>query len=139
MATKKAIPQTVIDFQAFREERKRKLKPIVVKFTDDVSVELPSQMPASVMLNLMKFQAIQRANGEDGDLNNLPPDMAMDILSDLLGDTRLQEVIEELSLDIGEVFWLIQNLMLVYTSDLTADTEGNALTASDSTSSNIGI
>lgn len=134
MATRKAMPQTVIDFQAFREERKRKLKPIVVKFTDDVSVELPSQMPASVMLNLMKFQAIQRANGEDGDLNNLPPDMAMDILSDLLGDTRLQEVIEELSLDIGEVFWLIQNLMLVYTSDLTADTEGNALTASDSTS-----
>lgn len=134
MATKKAIPQTVIDFQAFREERKSKLRPLVVKFTDDVSVELPSQMPASVMLNLMKFQAIQRENGEDGDLNNLPPDMAMDILSDLLGDARLQEVIEELSLDIGEVFWLIQNLMLVYTSDLTVDQEGNALTASDSTS-----
>lgn len=130
-----------IDFQAFRKERQARLNPIVIRFTDELSVELPAQMPAGVMLDLMAFQKEQLEQGKDGDLADIPPDMAISIMSALLGHEQLDHAIRDLSLDIGEIFWLLEQLMNAYMDDVAQVQEGNAPAApkaSRSTSSKTG-
>ncbi len=126
MATKRATtPKALINFRAFREERKRHLKPIVVEFAEDVRVELPPNMPATVMLDLMDFQREQESAGGDGDLANLPPDVAMNIMKAIIGNDRLQEVIRDLELDMGELMWLLEQLMVHYMGEVIEAQEGN--------------
>lgn len=128
-------PKAVIDFAAFREERNKHLSPIIVDFGED-KLELPPNMPASVMLDLMAFQAEQ---GDGADLSEIPPDMAMSIMNATIGDERLQAMIRKHNLQMDEIMWLMENLLLNY-MDSVENQPGNLPTAreSRSTSSKTG-
>ena len=135
------MAKTTIDFQAFRKERQARLQSIVVRFSDTVSVELPSQMPATVMLDLMAFHRDQQAEGKDGDLANIPPDMAVGIMTELLGNDQLSVLIRDFQLDMGEMFWLLEQLMTHYMDDVAEVQQGKAPAvpkANRSTSSTTG-
>src|SRR5688572_26562472 len=95
MATKKATkPKADIDFKALRVERNKHISPIVVDFGDN-KLELPPNMPASVMLDLMAFQQEQTAEGKDADLSEIPVEMAMGIMNAVIGDAKLQALIRK--------------------------------------------
>lgn len=133
MATKTATkPKAIIAFAAFREEKNKHITPIVVDFGEE-QLELPPNMPASVMLDLMAFQQEQTEAGKEADLTDIPVEMAMSIMHAVIGDERLQALIRKYKLDMGDVIWLMQELMAEYMGEV-AEQSGNAETAPKSRS-----
>lgn len=129
-----SIPERkkTIAFAKFRE-RQRNKTPIVIDFGGE-SVEIPPDMPATVMLDLMEFM---EEHGEEADLSEMPVDMAMRILGNMLGDAGLREMIRKHGVTITELYWLLGEIMEAYRGDVEATAPVGKL-ASDSTSSKNG-
>ena len=123
-------PKRLVNFNEFRKEYQKTLEPIVVQIGED-EVELPAQIPATVMLDLMAFMEEQ---GPDGDLSDMPVDVAMKMMSVLIGEAKFQSIIRSNNLDLMELMWLVQTLLGEYMRSQPETELGKLTTANDSTS-----
>jgi hypothetical protein len=114
----------VIDFKAFRKERQRRVKPLVVDFGEE-KLEMPAGMPASIMLDIMAWSREQEAEGGDTDISKIPPDMGMEMLNALLGGDQLKQVAKRQQMDMDELMWLFEQLLSFYMGDIAAAQSGN--------------
>jgi hypothetical protein len=103
----------VIAFAQFRQ-RQRDPDPIVIDFGDD-EIEIPATMPATVMLDLMAFM---EEHGADAELSEMPANLALGMLNDIVGDETLQAMVRKHKLTMTEFYWLLGQIMDRYRGDV---------------------
>ena len=129
----------VIEFDQFRREYRERKRPLVVQI-EGCEYELPAELPASVMLMLLRYM---REHGADAELTDIPNEIAMEMMADLLGSEQMERIVREHQLDMVELVALLEMILDCYTGQMQPPTapEGNGETApaaSRSTSSNTG-
>lgn len=129
-----SIPERrkTIAFARFREAQREKA-PLVIDMGDQ-EVEIPSEMPATVMLDLMAWM---EDAGDDADLTTMPANLALQLLGQMIGDQRLRELVRDYEMTMTEFYWLLNQIFAQYSGDVE-QTDSLGKRESVSTSSSNG-
>jgi hypothetical protein len=106
----------VIDFDAYRAEQKK--EPVELKIGGK-TYELPSSLPASLALDMVRLKADMDSKAE------IPPEILGKLGVGAFGEETFRAILEEHALTLDELGKLMQDVLRAYTGTEDEDAEGN--------------